>query len=238
MTRACFDSILATEAERQGAEIRYRHEVVAVDITAKHPRVNIKSAHGEQYQIEAGFLLDASGFGRVLPRLLQLEMPSDFPVRAAIFTHLEDNITASNFDRNKIRITIHPQYADVWYWLIQFANGRCSLGVVAENAFLARYQGNETERLQSLVNEDASLRQLLANARWDTPARQIIGYAANENHCGAMVMRFLEMRVNFWTQSFHQVSLLLSNQQAWQPPHYNDYSLEKPSTGKKTIHCH
>lgn len=177
--RAHFDHVLAKEAERQGAEVRYKHEVIAADFNAKKPHVTVKDSEGQHYSVEAHFVLDASGFGRVLPRLLQLEMPSNFPVRGAIFTHIEDGIPINSFDRNKIRVTIHPEHCDVWYWLIPFANGRCSLGVVAENAFLTRYQGTETERLQALVNADPSLKKLLANAQWDTPARQIVGYAAN-----------------------------------------------------------
>jgi flavin-dependent dehydrogenase len=177
--RAHFDHVLAMEAERKGAEVRYRHEVIAVDLEGAKPRVTVKDPEGRHYTIEAGFMLDASGFGRVLPRLLQLETPSNFPVRGAIFTHIADGIPVGGFDRNKIRVTVHPEHCDVWYWLIPFAGGRCSLGVVAETSFLARYQGTETERLQALVNEDPSLQKLLANAQWDTPARQIVGYSAN-----------------------------------------------------------
>jgi len=177
--RAQFDQILANEAARQGAEIRYRHQVLAVDLDGDKPRVTVKNPAGLQYLIEAGFILDASGFGRVLPRLLQLETPSNFPVRGAIFTHIEDGIPAQGFDRNKIRVTVHPEHCDVWYWTIPFAGGRCSLGVVAENSFLGRYRGSETERLRAIVNEDPSLAKLLANAKWDTPARQIVGYSAN-----------------------------------------------------------
>ena len=178
--RAHFDHVLAKEAERQGAEVRYRHEVIAVDLEGDKPCVTVKDSQGEQYVIEAGFMLDASGFGRILPRLLQLETPSNFPVRGAIFTHIEDGITAAQgFDRNKIRVTVHPEHCDVWFWTIPFAGGRCSLGVVAETSFLDRYKGTETERLQAIVNEDPSLCRLLANAKWDTPARQIVGYSAN-----------------------------------------------------------
>jgi len=159
--------------------VRYRHEVVAVDLNGDKPRVTVQDPEGEKYAIEAGFMLDASGFGRVLPRLLRLETPSGFPVRGAIFTHIEDGIPLSGFDRNKIRVTVHREHCDVWYWLIPFADGRCSLGVVAETGFLAGYDGTDTQRLQALVNEDSSLRNLLANARWDTPARHIVGYSAN-----------------------------------------------------------
>lgn len=176
-----FDFILAKEAERQGAEIRYQHEVVMVDLENVKPIIAVKDLNTQQhiYHIEADFVLDASGFGQVLPRLLDLKIPSDFPVRGALFTHIEDHILTSDFDRNKIRITIHPDHDDVWYWLIPFSNGRCSIGVVAENSFLEHFQGTTTERLQILINQDLSLKQLLANAVWDTPAREIIAYASN-----------------------------------------------------------
>lgn len=176
--RGQFDQILAKEAERFGAQIRFQQEVTNIDLEGEKPLVTVKDVNGELYQIEAGFILDASGFGRVLPRLLKLETPSNFPVRGAIFTHIEDGITG-DFDRNKIRVTVHPKHTDVWFWTIPFAAGRCSLGVVAETSFLERYVGTDTERLQAIVAEDPSLQALLVNAKWDTPARKIVGYSAN-----------------------------------------------------------
>jgi flavin-dependent dehydrogenase len=81
--------VLANEAERLGAEVRYRHEVLAVELgSGERPRVQVKGADGRSIRSTAGFMLDASGFGRVLPRLLKLEYPSNFPVRGAIFTHM------------------------------------------------------------------------------------------------------------------------------------------------------
>jgi flavin-dependent dehydrogenase len=179
--RAHFDHILAKEAERFGAEVRYRHEVLDIEPgqgANGGARVTVKDAQGAQYQVDAGFILDASGFGRILPRLLKLETPSNFPVRGAIFTHVEDGIR-EGFDRNKIRVTVHPKHCDVWFWTIPFAGGRCSQGVVAETSFLDKYEGTPTERLRAIVAEEPSLHALLANANWDTPARQITGYSAN-----------------------------------------------------------
>ncbi|WP_059411568.1 NAD(P)/FAD-dependent oxidoreductase [Cupriavidus basilensis] len=177
--RARFDDVLIREAQKQGSEVRFRHQVTAVDVEGEQPRVTVRGADGNVYGVQARFLLDASGFGRVLPRLLDLESPSNFPVRSAIFTHVEDRIPPGTFDRNKIRIGVHPEHVDVWYWTIPFSDGRCSQGVVAEKRFLDQYGGTETERLQALVGEEPGLAKLLANAAWDTPARQIVGYSAN-----------------------------------------------------------
>jgi flavin-dependent dehydrogenase len=178
--RATFDQVLADAAARMGAEIRFRHEVTAIDLDGDRPRVSARDAAGNAYQVEARFVLDASGFGRTLPRLLRLETPSNFPVRGAIFTHIADQVPQDGpFDRQKIRVTVHPRRPDVWFWTIPFSNGRCSLGVVAEQAFLARYEGTETERLRAILAEDPGLSTLLKDAVWDTPARQIVGYSAN-----------------------------------------------------------
>lgn len=177
--RADFDKLLADQAELQGVEIRYEEELIAADFSSPRPRLQVRRADGSEYTIETNFVLDASGYGRVLPRLLDLEAPSSFPVRRAVFTHIQDNIDDPQFDRNKILITTHPEMRDVWYWTIPFSNGRCSLGVVAR---AERYEGRPLDLdacLKEFVNEAPNLRRILKNAEWDTPARLIGGYSAN-----------------------------------------------------------
>jgi len=177
--RADFDKLLADQAELQGVEIRYEEEIIAADFSGTRPRLQVRRSDGGEYAIECAFVLDASGYGRVLPRLLDLEAPSSFPVRRAVFTHIQDNIDDPQFDRNKILITTHPELRDVWYWTIPFSNGRCSLGVVAS---AERYEGRPEDLdacLKEFVSEAPNLRRILKNAEWDTPARLIDGYSAN-----------------------------------------------------------
>ncbi len=177
--RANFDKLLADEAERFGVDIRYQHEIIAVDLQRQNPIVSCLCPDGTSQTFDCKFILDASGFGRVLARLLQLESPSDFPVRSSLFAHIRDNIETPNFDRNKILVTIHPQHPDVWYWLIPFSNGQSSIGVVAKSSYLNNYIEGVDAALKLIVAEDPELSQLLANAVWDKPARQITGYSAN-----------------------------------------------------------
>ncbi|NOR70206.1 MAG: NAD(P)-binding protein, partial [Methylomarinum sp.] len=170
-----FDALLADEAQRMGVEIRWQQQVVDADFSAEKPLLTIKGSD-KTYQMEAEFVLDASGFGRVLPRLLNLEKPSDFPCRQSLFTHIEDRIDCSRYDRNKIRIIVHPEQRDVWYWLIPFSNGRCSLGVVAESDFI-QSQGDDQEQVfRQLVAQEPSLAVLLKNAVFDTRVNTIKGY--------------------------------------------------------------
>ncbi|MGI9323160.1 MAG: NAD(P)/FAD-dependent oxidoreductase [Pseudomonadales bacterium] len=179
--RADFDKLLADEAAGMGVEIRYGHKVGAVSLDPS-PSLDITTDQGDGYQLDCRFVLDASGFGRVLPRLLDMEQPSEFPVRSSVFTHISDGIGASGhagYDRNKILIIVHPEHSDVWYWLIPFSNGRSSLGVVGEPQLLQSLGDDPLSALKLLVSQDRGLADLLKNADYDTEARQMTGYAAN-----------------------------------------------------------
>ena len=177
--RADFDKLLADQAALQGVEIRYGETVTAVDVERSKPLLQVVREDASRYQIEADFILDASGYGRVLPRLLDLEAPSSFPIRQAVFTHVEDRIDCEGFEREKILITTHPTRRDIWFWTIPFSNGRCSVGVVAAAEQFAGHSQNLDQCLRSFIDQTPSLGRVLANAVWDTPARTIGGYSAN-----------------------------------------------------------
>ncbi|NBA94008.1 NAD(P)/FAD-dependent oxidoreductase [Pseudomonas sp. R5(2019)] len=177
--RADFDQLLAEQAARQGVEIRYEQEIVSADFSGPEPQLQVRRIDGSGYRVQAGFVLDASGYGRVLPRLLDLEAPSNFPVRQAVFTHIEDRIEHPAFDREKILVTVHPDHRDIWFWTIPFSNGRCSLGVVAGREHFAEAGSDLDACLKHFVAQTPSLQSVLKDAVWDTPARTIGGYAAN-----------------------------------------------------------
>ena len=177
--RADFDKLLADQAALQGVEIRYGQAIANADFSLAKPQLGVQREDGSEYRLEADFVLDASGYGRVLPRLLDLEAPSNFPVRQAVFTHIEDRIENPAFDREKILITTHPTKRDVWFWAIPFSGGRCSVGVVAAAEHFEGRTDDLDACLRSFIDETPSLAGVLDNALWDTPARTIGGYSAN-----------------------------------------------------------
>ncbi|WP_367373877.1 NAD(P)/FAD-dependent oxidoreductase [Pseudomonas lini] len=177
--RADFDKLLADQAELQGVDVRYGEAIVSADFSLPKPQLDVLREDGSQYRVEADFVLDASGYGRVLPRLLDLEAPSNFPVRQAVFTHVEDCIDNPAFDREKILITTHPTQRDIWFWTIPFSNGRCSVGVVAAAEHFEGRTENLDDCLRGFIAQTPSLAGVLNNAVWDTPARTIGGYSAN-----------------------------------------------------------
>lgn len=178
--RGRFDQVLADSAEKSGVKIHYQHSITAVDLTMQgQPRLTSMDAAGLKRDWTAKMLLDASGFGRVLPKLLDLETPSSLSPRQALFTHIQDNIKVADYDRNKILIAIHPVFHEIWYWLIPFSNGRSSLGVVTPSGFLHERNGSSLDKLRELALEEPRLAELLRDSCFDTPANSINGYSAN-----------------------------------------------------------
>jgi flavin-dependent dehydrogenase len=179
--RGRFDKTLADVAEQRGVEIRYGQVVTAVDQCASDIAVEVQPEQGDAYRVSADFLLDGSGFGRVLPRLLNLEKASQLGTRIALFTHIEDNIRDKRFDRNKILITVHPENPEIWYWLIPFSDGRASVGVVLPRSLYDDVSMEQQATLQRYIGEGGMLSEVLANAVFDTPVRTLGGYSCDVN---------------------------------------------------------
>ena len=161
-----FDYLLAREAERQGVALRFGETVTAFDNKGAKAALSVESDRGHTYTVTASFVLDASGYGRVLPRLLGWDIPSDLPARQVHFTHIEDNITDTVFDRSKTLVTVHPQKRDVWLWLTPFADGRSSIGAVGLSERLGS-DASSREILQRTVREMPLPARLLAGAVWE-----------------------------------------------------------------------
>lgn len=185
--RAVFDDILIRCAAQQGADVRFGHTVRAMrtgemgksGALDSKPVLDVIDEADHAYEVEARFVFDASGFGRVLPRLLNLETPTHMPTRAAIFTHVRDGIPAGATDRNKICVATHPERRDVWFWMIPLADGRSSVGCVAEASFLDAPEGERDAKLRALIQQEPTLGPLIGNAPFLMPVRHIGGYAAN-----------------------------------------------------------
>jgi flavin-dependent dehydrogenase len=169
--------VLAKAAAKKGAQIHFGKEVTAFDSNADGAVITVRDEAGVQRRIEARFVLDASGFGRTLSKLCNLETPSDFPVRRAVFGQVVDRITEPTFDRKKILVSIHPDNRQIWYWLIPLKDGLSSIGAVGPQEAVEAAGANDHERLWNLIAQVPYKAKVLANAEVYRPASTIIGYA-------------------------------------------------------------
>lgn len=173
--RADFDKALADEVASRGVEILYGHGVKAVSFEPACATVTLEQPDGSSRVVAARFVLDCSGYGRVLPRLLALETPSRFPSREALFTHVTGDRRPEGREEGKIWACLHPRGA--WMWIIPFSNGRTSVGVVAGPEFFAAYAGTPAEQLRAIMADDPNVHRRLEGAEFTFPPQRITGYA-------------------------------------------------------------
>lgn len=144
-----FDHCLANEVARKGAQIHYNTGVV--DVSIKKQEVTVTTDQNSIFQ--AKYIIDASGYGRVLPRLFQLDKASNFPSRAAVFAQVKD---PSFQQRDRDVIDIIDIGETDWAWVIPFKNGISSLGFIVTSEE-AEKQNDLEAYYRSLIQKNSYL---------------------------------------------------------------------------------
>lgn len=148
--RADFDTIMANEVIKKGVDVAFEHEVIDVNIEDNgYSITTIKDNDGNLYKLNAKFIIDSSGFGRVLPRFLGLDKPSAMPEHSSLFAHVKDTKRPEGEEGTLITFDVLDK--DTWFWVIPFSNGNTSIGFVSKSEFVDSYKGSTTERLQEML---------------------------------------------------------------------------------------
>jgi Dehydrogenases (flavoproteins) len=178
--RAKFDKILADACAEKGVEIFYQHSVEAISFDNDKVTLKVKDVTTQNLiNFEGQFVLDGSGFGRTLPRLLKLDKPSNFPSRRAVFCHMKTNFP-EYFDVNKILVTVDDHDKDVWFWTIPFPNNTCSFGIVGTEEYFKTYgDKSNAEIIQASIDRNPKLKEIMTGSMPSNEARTIMGYAAD-----------------------------------------------------------
>jgi flavin-dependent dehydrogenase len=151
--RAEFDDVVAKEVQRQGVDIEFQSEVIDVKFDGSNSTSTIKDVDGKIKEIEAKFIIDSSGFGRVLPNLLNLDAPSSVSGHSSIFAHVKDVNRPDN--EHGTLITFDIIETEVWLWVIPFSNGNTSIGVVGPTEYIENLstKGDTAEALKKVISD-------------------------------------------------------------------------------------
>jgi flavin-dependent dehydrogenase len=140
-----------------GVPISYETAVTGIEFTGTDSLTTVEDKEGNLSQIEAKFIVDGSGYGRVIPRLFNLDVPSHLVPRKALFTHAVDLKRSMDDEPNRITIIVHQP--GVWIWVIPFSNGNTSVGFVGEPAFFKQHEGSNEEQLRALIASEPYLKE-------------------------------------------------------------------------------
>ena len=147
--RADFDNTLAQEIIKKGIDLEFETEVLDVQFEGKTSKTIVRDKDGNSKEITAKFIIDSSGYGRVLPRILKLDAPSSIPENSSMFAHVKDVNRPAGQEGTLISFDILE--TKVWLWVIPFSDGNTSIGVVGPTSYINSLSKDKTEALKSVI---------------------------------------------------------------------------------------
>lgn len=173
--REQFDKILSDTVKSMGIDLEFETAVTDIKFTGTNSVTTVVDSNGNKKDISAKFIVDASGYGRVIPRMFNLDKPSDLGVRKTHFSHFKDLKRPQGEDGNRITIVVHEQRT--WIWIIPFSNGNTSVGYVSDPSFYEAMPENPRERMEHLIKIDPNLKERFKDAEMMFEPKSIEGYS-------------------------------------------------------------
>jgi flavin-dependent dehydrogenase len=175
--RADFDDLLLRHSASCGAEVR--EETSVEDVLFEGDRavgVRARRAGGSSEELRGKVVVDASGQGALLSRQLGLREFDPKLKRAALFAHYEGIRWPEGIRPGDILLPIDK---GVWYWIIPFSDGTCSVGGVFDPDVVRFESGSSLEaRCDATLARSPRVMSLLEGARRVSKVHGISDYSA------------------------------------------------------------
>lgn len=173
--RGQFDQILSSTVKSMGVDLEFETGVTNIEFNGTNSITTVVDKTGTERKIGAKFIVDASGYGRVIPRLFNLDEPSSLGKRKTHFSHFKDLKRPEGIDGNRITVVVHQQR--VWIWIIPFSNGITSVGFVGDPEFFENMPEDNYERMTYLINSDPNTKERFSDAEMMFEPKSIEGYS-------------------------------------------------------------
>lgn len=176
LPRAEFDKTLTDILQDRGVDIEFETGVDSVVFNGTDSLTTVSNAEGTK-QIHAKFIIDSSGYGRVLPRLLDLDAPSSLEPMSAIFVHLKDKRRPEGVEGTQITFDILSQKN--WFWVIPFSENVSSLGLVSPKEYLESIDtGDNTRTFEAIIAQSDYYKERFEGLEFMFEPKKIVSYSA------------------------------------------------------------
>lgn len=163
--RAKFDETLINTVAARGVPVLFEATVSAIEFFEDASSLTtVQHKDKTEEKIEARFIVDASGYGRVIPRLFNLDKPSTLTERKAIFAHVQDVHRSQSDEPN--RITIISYAPEIWVWVIPFSDGITSVGFVGKRDYFQQFAGSIKEQFTTLIANNNLLQERFSESKF------------------------------------------------------------------------
>lgn len=149
--RADFDLVLAKEIQRKGVKIFFNTEVTNVNFCGKKSTTEIMINSEEKISINADFIIDASGNGRVLANQLDLNASPRITGNSSVFTHIKEMNRPKGKEGELI--TFEVLDTKTWFWYFPFSNGNSSLGFVSQNHWFRNFSDSPEKAFREMLGK-------------------------------------------------------------------------------------
>ncbi len=163
--RADFDKALSDHIESRGTRIEFETEVTSVSRKDGLWNINLENVNGNKESIQARFIIDASGNGRVLARQLGLLADPKFNNHSSIFTHITEKEKPDPETGQLVSFEILN--TETWFWYIPFSNGTSSIGFVGPDFWFSKFSGSTSEKFRKMLAETKLYRDTFRNSRFN-----------------------------------------------------------------------
>lgn len=159
--RAKFDQILLDHARSCGAEVREECLVLEHRVLDDRVRLRCRGADGAAQEIEAAFLIDASGLANVTGNRESQRRYYEGHKKVAIFGHFDGVRMPEGEELGDILIVRRNRS---WFWLIPLDERRTSVGLVLDRADFQALGGTPQQVFEAAVRDTAVTRERLQEA--------------------------------------------------------------------------
>jgi flavin-dependent dehydrogenase len=181
--RQDFDRMLYEHARGCGADAREGHEVIALE--QRNPResqLEVRTDGGTSYQIQARYVVDASGRDTFLSAKKKLRRRNPEHQSAAIFGHFRGALDRSGEDAGNISIY---RFEHGWMWMIPLPQGVMSVGAVGRPDYFKQRKGRAVEFLLETLRKNPALwKRLEAAELIDGEVRVTGNYSYDSSRMG------------------------------------------------------
>lgn len=175
--RADFDTALIKAVAARGVQVDFNTTVTAIDFhDDESSTTTVKDSNGELETIDANYIVDASGYGRVIPRLFNLDEPSSLTPRKAVFAHMEDPDRLQHDEPN--RITIINYSPGTWTWVIPFSTGITSVGFVGSHEYFNNLSTDNSQIHKQMIDEHPYLSKRFGKSKRIFEPRHLEGWSS------------------------------------------------------------
>lgn len=173
--REIFDKLLIDDAQKKGCDVEYEIEVVDYD---EHENiVSVKNLAGEIEKYKAKKVLDASGYGRVLPRLLNLSADSTLALRRATFARVDKDKRPEGETSGYIFVDIVGDN-EAWIWNIPFSDGSTSVGVVSTEEYFEKFNMSDDAFWKHIIYSNPHASKRYADSKLIVEVNSLSGYSS------------------------------------------------------------